>query len=86
MRERVAEFSAFMDRTRGLGSAVAADPARERELFEELTQAIDILTLLQIDLGVGALKVRLAKNTRCAVPRAGQKDHVEVILLDQAVQ
>ena len=38
VREYVAEFAPFMDRAWGLGSAVAADASRKRELLEELLQ------------------------------------------------
>ena len=38
VRERVAELAALVDRARRLGRGVARDPARERELPEQLLQ------------------------------------------------
>ena len=40
VRERVAELAALVDRAGRLGRDVARDPARERELAEELAQPV----------------------------------------------
>ena len=86
VRKDVAEFATFMNRSRGLGRAVAADPAREGELPEELAQPIGIETLFRVGLRVRALEIRRAKNAGCAVPGAGEKNHVEIVFLNQPIQ
>jgi hypothetical protein len=70
VREHIAELSTFMDRSRRFGSAVTSDPARKRKLFEELPQAIDVLTFIRINLGVGFFEIRWTDNPWCAVSRA----------------
>src|SRR6516164_2625128 len=86
MGKHVAEFPAFMDGARCFRRAMTSDSTREGELLEELAQAVDILALFRIDLGVGAFKVAGAQNTRRAMARAGQEDHVQIVFLDQPVQ
>ncbi len=54
VRERVAEFTAFMDGARRLGRNVARDAAGKRELGEEALQPIRVLRDVGIDLAVGA--------------------------------
>src|SRR6266576_1138193 len=54
--------------------------------MEELPQAIDVETLFGIDLGVRALEIGGAKDAGSAMSRASQKNHVEIVFLDQAVQ
>ena len=70
MRERVAELAALVDRARRLGRDVARDPAGERELPEELAQAVLVLGDVRVDLGVGALEVRVRDEAGPAVARA----------------
>ncbi len=86
VREHVAEFAAFVDRARRFRRAVAADAAGERELLEELAQALFVLALVRVDLRVRAFQVDRAEHPGRAVPGPGQEDHVEVVLLDQPVQ
>ncbi len=57
MREHVAQFASFVDRTGSLRRAVTSDTAREGELFEELAQAEFILALFGINFGVGSLEI-----------------------------
>src|SRR5215469_3677631 len=74
-----------MNRARRLWRAVAPDPARERKLLEEFFQSLHILALLGINLRIGALQIRWPQHSWCSMTRARQKNHVEVILLDQPV-
>src|SRR5438094_10657197 len=46
----VAELAAFVDGARGLGRAMAADASGERELLEELSQALFVFALVRIHL------------------------------------
>src|ERR1019366_6942910 len=86
MRKHVAQFTAFMDRSRHLRRAVTGNPAREGKLSEELVQSVDIQTLFWIDFRIRTLKISRTKHARRAVSRPGEKDHIEVELLDQPVQ
>jgi len=75
-----------MDGAGCLRRAVTSDSTREGELLEELAQSVDILAFFRIDLGVAALEVAGAQNTRRSMPRAGQEDHIQIVFLDQPVQ
>ena len=86
VRQHVAEFAAFMNRARRFGSAVTADAARKGKLLEELPQSAHIFALVGVDLRVGALQIDRAEHAGSTMPRPGNKDHVEVVLLDQPVQ
>ena len=57
VRERVAELAALVDRARRLRRDVARDPAGERELAEELAQALLVHAHARVDLAVRALEV-----------------------------
>src|SRR5579864_1018007 len=86
MREDVAEFSAFVNRSRSFRRAVTPDSAGEGKFMEELPQAVFVKTLLGIDLGVRPLQVSGAKHAGSAMSRASKKNHIEIVFLDQAVQ
>src|SRR5271156_5621550 len=84
--EHIAELSAFMNRSWRFRSAVAADSAGERELLEELAQAVNVLAFLGINLRICPLQIRWTQDPRRAVTRAGEKNHVEIVLFDQPIQ
>ena len=86
VRQNVSQLAAFVDRSRRLGRAVAANAAGEGELLEELAQAFVVLALLRIDLGVRSFEVPRAEHAGRAVSGAGEEDHVEVVLLDEPVE
>ena len=86
MRDAVAEFTAFVDRPRRLGRAVAADAAREREFLEELPHAFDVFALVRVGLGIRSFQVRGREHAWRAVPGAREEDRVQVVLVDQPVQ
>ena len=65
---------------------MATDAARKRELLEEFSQSFRIFALLRINLRVSAFQISGAKHSGRAVPRTSEKDHVEIIFLDQPVQ
>ena len=70
VRERVAELAALVDRAGRLGRDVRRDAARERELPEQLAQALLVAADVGIDLAVGALEVGVGDRGRAAVARA----------------
>src|SRR5580704_524772 len=86
MGQHVAQFSSFMNRSRSFRRAMAPDPARKRELPEELLQALDVQTFLRINLRICTFKICRTKNAWRPVPRTSKKNHVEVVLLDEPVQ
>ena len=86
VHERVAELAAFVDRARSLRRRVAWDPARERELPEELPKPVLAEADCRVELGVGALEVGVGDDPGPAVARAGDIDGVQVAGLDGPVQ
>ena len=86
VRQDVAEFSAFVNGAGRFGSAVAADSAGEGKLLEKFSQAVEVFALFRIHLGVSAFEVGGAEDAGRAVSRASEEDHVEVVLLDEAIE
>ncbi len=86
MRQRVAELAAFVDRPRRFRRGVTRDAARERELFEQPPQPVRVFRHVRVVLAVRAFEVRVRDHRRAAVPRAADVDHVQVVLVDDAVQ
>ena len=73
MRESVAEFPAFVNRSGSFRRAVTADAAWKRELPKELAQALRLLALLRIDFGVRAFQIRGPENSGSAVAGPSQE-------------
>ena len=65
---------------------MARDAARERELFEEPSEAFRVLRDPRIDLAVRSLEIRIRNEARAAVPRAGDVDHTQIARLDDAIE
>ncbi len=86
VRQHVAQLTAFVDRTGSFRRAVAADPAGEGELLEELAHPLFVLALVGIDFRVGAFQVNRPQHTRSAMPRSGHEYHVQIVFLDQSIQ
>lgn len=59
---------------------------RERELLEQALHALGVLADVRVNLAVSALEVGVRHKEVAAVTRAGQQDHIQIILLDDAVQ
>ena len=86
VRERVAQLAALVDRAGRLRRDVAGNAAGERELGEQPLHPLLVLGDVRVDLAVGALEVGVGDQAGPAVPRAGDVDHVQVVLLDHPVQ
>src|ERR1700722_20212099 len=86
MGQDVAKFSAFMDRPRRFRSAMTPDASRKRKLPEEFLKPLRILAFFRIHLRVGSFEVSRTENSRSAMPRAGEEDHVQIVFLDKPVQ
>src|SRR5215831_490214 len=75
-----------MDRTGCFWCAMAPHAAWKGKLLKKLPQAFFVLTLVGIDFRVGTFQIHRRQNTWSAVARSGQKDHVQIVLFDKAVQ
>ena len=86
MAERVSEFAAFVNRAwRGRGD-VAGNPTGKRELREQLLESGLVLGDVRIDFTPSAFEIDVAHNSRSAVTRTGDVEHVQVVLLDYPIQ
>ena len=61
-------------------------PPGERELLEELGHPLFVFALVRVDLGVGPFEIDRRQDARCAVAGAGEKDGIEVVLVDQPIE
>src|SRR5271157_561133 len=84
--QHIPKFTALMNRAWRFGSAVAPDASGKRKLLEELAQPFEVLTLVGIHVRVRSFEITGAQNAGCTVSRAGKKDHIEVVFLDQPVE
>src|SRR5206468_12289539 len=72
MDQRVAQLATLVDRAWRFGGDVAADPARKRELAEQLLHARLVQRERGVDLAGRALEVRVCDRSRTTV--AGPDD------------
>ena len=86
MCQRITEFPAFMNRPRCFRRGVTGDASRERKLFEEPFYSALILRDVRIELGISPFQVGVGYDPRPAVAGTSDEDHIQVVLLDQAVQ
>ena len=86
VRQRVAELPALVDRARSLGRDVAGDASRERELPEELAQAVLVARHVGVHLGIGAFEVGVRDEARASVTRSRDVERAQVPRLDRAVE
>src|ERR1700722_12802058 len=86
MTQRIAEFTAFVNRARTLRRSVARNSAGKRELRKQPFQTSLILADVGIDLAVGTFEISMADDGGTAVPRPRHVDHVHVVFLDDPIQ
>ena len=86
VRQAIAELAALVDRARRLRGDVRADVAGEGELLEEPPEPFEVLALVGIGLGVGALEIGRPEDARRAVAGPGHEDHVEIVTTDHTVE
>jgi hypothetical protein len=86
MGEGVAQLAALVDRARCLRRGVARDPARERELAEELAEPFLVGAHVRIPLGVRPLQVGVRDDSRSAMARPRNVEGIEVAGADRTVQ
>ena len=86
VRQRVSQFTAFVDRTWRFWSHVTRDAAGERELREQALHSLLILRHVRIDLAVRPFEIRVGDQARSAVPRPSDVEDIRVVFLDEAIQ
>ena len=75
-----------MNRTGSLGRIVAGNTTGEGKLLEQMLHSLFALLDVWIKLSVSSFQVRIGDHARAAVTRAADVDHVEIMLLDHAIQ
>ena len=85
VHQGVAQLPAFVNRPRCLRRNVARNPVRPTELPEKPLDSVLVLFNVRIDLGVRPLKIRVRHQSRPAMPRPNQVNHVQVAFTDQPV-
>ena len=86
MHQRVTEFAALVDRSRRFRSGVTRDAAGERELPEQTSQTIGILTDIRIDLAVGTFQVGVRDHAWAAVTGPANVNDVEIHRTDGTIE
>src|SRR5437899_13069414 len=77
MRQRIAQFTAFMDGAGCLRSVVAGYASGKRELLEQLSHAFFVSLNAGIQLGVGAFQIGVRYHDRHNVYRTASVDIVK---------
>src|SRR6185437_713338 len=85
VQQRVAQLSAFVNRTRSIRRCVAGNAARPGELREQMLQPCHVLRHLGIELRIGTFKIGIRYNARPAMARTGNVDGIQLIFLDHPV-
>ena len=86
VQQRVAQFSALVNRPRRLRRNMARNAERPAELTKKSLDAVGVLLDRRKKLGVGTFQIRVGHDARSAVPRANHINHVQITLDDGAVQ
>ena len=86
MGQRIAQFTSFMDGARRLRRHVAGDAPGKGKLLEQSLHSRFVLGDVGVQLGVDTFQVSIGHQTRPSVARPGDKNHVQVILIDDAIE
>src|SRR5579872_2281947 len=65
---------------------MAANSPGKRKLLEELVQALGVLALIRVDLGISSFEIRVSESRWGAMSRARDVNHVQIVFFDEAVQ
>ena len=84
--QAVTQLTALVDGTGRLRGHMAGDAAGEGELLEQLLHAFLVPGDIGIDLCIRAVQPVLGHHGVAAVAGAGNIDHIQIILFDDAVQ
>ena len=86
VRQRIAQFSAFVNRPGSFGRDVTRDSAGEGELREQALHAFRVARDVGIELAVGALQPGIGNQAGTSVPGTGNVNRIEIVLLDHAIE
>src|SRR5262245_56326395 len=86
MRDAIAQLAALMDAAGCFGRGVTANAAWEGKLLEETLHSCQVFALVGVDLGVCPLKVSMRQHSRRPVSGPGNKNGVQVVLVNQPVE
>ena len=86
MGQGIAQLAAFIDGTGGLRGNVAGNATGEGELLEQPLHTLNVPADVGVNLTVGALQICLSHHGIAAVTGAGEVDHVQVVLFNDAVE
>src|SRR5271163_1226155 len=75
-----------MNRPRGRRRNVAGNSTRKRKLLEQLFEPGLVLADVRINLAIRAFEVSITNQRWSAVTGTGDIEHIQVILLDDAIQ
>lgn len=68
------------------GATWLAMPPGNENCLNQALHALGVLADVRVNLAVSALEVGVRHKEIAAVTRTGQQDHIQIILLDDAVQ
>ena len=85
VRERVAEFAAFVDRAGRFRRGVARDPAGKRKLAEKPLHSALVAGDVGIDFAIAGFEIGVGDDGGAAVSRSGHENRVEIPRDDRAV-
>src|SRR5262245_42954857 len=85
MDQRIAQFSAFVNRAGSLGGGMTGYPARKCEVFEEASQAFFTLFNVRKEFCIGALQIGIGDHARPAVSGSTNINHIQVIFFNRSI-
>lgn len=86
VRQRVPELAAFVDRAGCLRSRMAGNAAREGELPEQFSQAVQVLADVCVEAAVAAFQVGVGHHPGAAVSGARDQHDIGITLADNAIE
>ena len=86
MRQRIAQFAAFVNRAGRFRRDMAGNAVGPGELAKQPLQSVPAALDRRIALGVGAFEIAVRHDARAAVAGTNDVDHVQIVLLDQPVE
>src|ERR1700719_58458 len=86
MGQRVSQLAALMNGSGSLGRNVAGNASRKAKLLEEASHSLPILRNVWVDFAIRALHIGMRDKRGAAVAGTYDVNHIEVFILDDAVQ
>ncbi len=86
VRERIAEFAAFVHRSWNFRGHMRGNATWKRELLEQSAHAVGTLIHLRVDLAIAAFEPGICHDTGATVAGADDVAHAKLACLDDAVQ